>query len=187
MAATLMLACSNDKSGGHDGDEGVETEVNGTQLDGNTTLYGLVTDTSGNPIPGVVVSDGYGCVTTDANGVYQMERYKKARFVHYSTPAGYAINTSADNYPLFYAEIVHKNIADRHDFVLTPLPAPESDFTLVCIADPQCATTAEISRYVNETIPTSRLRSTLTRPRARRSTALRSATSSSTRPTCGAT
>ena len=45
------------------------------------------------------------------------------------------------------------NIADRHDFVLTPLPAPESDFTLVCIADPQCATTAEISRYVNETIP----------------------------------
>ena len=34
MAATLMLACSNDKSGGHDGDEGVETEVNGTQLDG---------------------------------------------------------------------------------------------------------------------------------------------------------
>lgn len=153
MAATLMLACSNDKSGGHDGDEGVETEVNGTQLDGNTTLYGLVTDTSGNPIPGVVVSDGYGCVTTDANGVYQMERYKKARFVHYSTPAGYAINTSADNYPLFYAEIVHKNIADRHDFVLTPLPAPESDFTLVCIADPQCSTTAEISRYVNETIP----------------------------------
>lgn len=101
----------------------------------------------------MVVSDGYGCVTTDANGVYQMERYKKARFVHYSTPAGYAVNTSADNYPLFYAEIVHKNIADRHDFVLTPLPAPESDFTLVCIADPQCATTAEISRYVNETIP----------------------------------
>ena len=153
MAATLMLACSNDKSGGRDGGDGIETEVNGTQLDGNTTLYGLVTDTSGNPVPGVVVSDGYGCVETDANGVYQMERYKKARFVYYSTPAGYAVNTSADNYPLFYAEIVHKNIADRHDFVLAPLPAPETDFTLVCIADPQCSTTAEISRYVNETIP----------------------------------
>lgn len=35
--------------------------------------------------------------------------------------------------------------------------------------------------------PTSRLRSTVTRPRVRRSTASRSATSSSTRPTCGAT
>ena len=136
MAATLMLACSNDKSGGHDGDEGVETEVNGTQLDGNTTLYGLVTDTSGNPVQGVVVSDGYNCVETDANGVYQMIRYKKARFVWYSTPAGYEINTSADNYPLYYAEIVHKNIADRHDFVLKPLAAPETDFTLLCIADP---------------------------------------------------
>ena len=112
-----------------------------------------MTDTSGNPVRGVVVSDGYNCVETDANGVYQMIRYKKARFVWYSTPAGYEINTSADNYPLYYAEIVHKNIADRHDFVLKPLAAPETDFTLLCIADPQCASTADISRYVNETIP----------------------------------
>lgn len=152
MAAALMLACSNDKSGPEGGD-GIETEVNGTQLGEETTLYGLITDTSGNPVPGVAVSDGYGSVVTDANGVYQMTRYKKARFVWYSTPSGYAVNTSGDNYPLYYAEIVHKNIADRHDFVLTPLPAAESDFTLVCIADPQCLTTDEISRYVNETIP----------------------------------
>ena len=34
-----------------------------------------------------------------------------------------------------------------------PLAAPETDFTLLCIADPQCASTADISRYVNETIP----------------------------------
>ena len=153
MAAALLLACSNDKSDGEGREPGVETELNGTQLGEGTTLYGLVTDTSGNPVQGVVVSDGYNCVETDANGVYQMIRYKKARFVWYSTPAGYEINTSADNYPLYYAEIVHKNIADRHDFVLKPLAAPETDFTLLCIADPQCATTAEISRYVNETIP----------------------------------
>ncbi|WP_295939790.1 calcineurin-like phosphoesterase family protein [uncultured Alistipes sp.] len=152
MAATLLLACSNDKSEGHD-DSGFETEVNGTQLVEGTTLYGLITDTAGNPVQGVVVSDGYKCVTTDANGVYQMERYKKARFVYYSTPAAYAINTAADNFPLFYAEIVHKNIADRHDFTLTPLAKAETDFTLLCIADPQCASTSDISRYVNETIP----------------------------------
>lgn len=153
MAATLMLACSNDKSGGHDGDEGVETEVNGTQLDGNTTLYGLVTDTSGNP------SRAWLCRTATAASrpmpTASTRWSATRRRASYITVrrAGYAVNTSADNYPLFYAEIVHKNIADRHDFVLTPLPAPESDFTLVCIADPQCATTAEISRYVNETIP----------------------------------
>ena len=153
MAAALLLACSNDKSDGEGREPGVETELNGTQLGEGTTLYGLVTDTSGNPVQGVVVSDGYNCVETDANGVYQMIRSKKARFVWYSTPAGYEINTSADNYPLYYAEIVHKNIADRHDFVLKPLAAPETDFTLLCIADPQCASTADISRYVNETIP----------------------------------
>ena len=93
MAATLMLACSNDKSGGHDGDEGVETEVNGTQLDGNTTLYGLVTDTSGNPIPGVVVSDGYGCVTTDANGRQGMPSTRRQTTTRSSTPRS-SIRTS---------------------------------------------------------------------------------------------
>ena len=148
MAAALLLACSNDKSDGEGREPGVETELNGTQLGEGTTLYGLVTDTSGNPVQGVVVSDGYNCVETDANGVYQMIRYKKARFVWYSTPAGYEINTSADNYPLYYAEIVHKNIADRHDFVLKPLAAPETDFTLLCIADPQCASTADISDHI---------------------------------------
>lgn len=187
MAATLMLACSNDKSGGHDGGEGVETEVNGTQLDGNTTLYGLVTDTSGNPVPGVVVSDGYGCVETDANGVYQMERYKKARFVHYSTPAGYAVNTSADNYPLFYAEIVHKNIADRHDFVLTPLRRRKAISRWSASPTRSVRPRPRSAATSTRRSPTSRLRPTLTRPRARRSTASRSATSSSIRPTCGAT
>ena len=41
MAATLMLACSNDKSGGHDGDEGVETEVNGTTTYYDYNKFGL--------------------------------------------------------------------------------------------------------------------------------------------------
>ena len=75
MAAALLLACSNDKSDGEGREPGVETELNGTQLGEGTTLYGLVTDTSGNPVQGVVVSDGYNCVETDANGVYQMIRY----------------------------------------------------------------------------------------------------------------
>ena len=50
MAAALLLACSNDKSDGEGREPGVETELNGTQLGEGTTLYGLVTDTSGNPV-----------------------------------------------------------------------------------------------------------------------------------------
>ena len=187
MAAALLLACSNDKSDGEGREPGVETELNGTQLGEGTTLYGLVTDTSGNPVQGVVVSDGYNCVETDANGVYQMIRYKKARFVWYSTPAGYEINTSADNYPLYYAEIVHKNIADRHDFVLKPLAAPKP--TSRCSASPTRSAPARPTSAVTSTrpFPTSRRRSKRSRPKGAPCTASRSATSSSTRPTCGAT
>ena len=38
MAATLLLACSNDKSDGEGREPGVETELNGTQLGEGTTL-----------------------------------------------------------------------------------------------------------------------------------------------------
>lgn len=152
ISSLLLLACANDKAGAEGEIPGIETEVNGTELDALTTLYGVVSDTSGAPVSGVVVSDGYGSVQTDANGVYQIVRYKKAKFVFISTPAGYAIKTDKDNYPLFYAEIVHKNIADRHDFTIDQ-QAAERDFTLVCISDPQCVSTENISRYVNETIP----------------------------------
>lgn len=152
LLGSVMLACSNDGLP-TDVDPGQETAVNGTDLDENTTLYGLIKDTSGKAVQGVVVSDGYNCTVTDANGVYQLERYKKARFVFFSTPSGYEINTTEDNNPIFYERIVHKNIADRHDFTLTPLAAPEDDFTLLCIADPQCGSTADITRYVNESIP----------------------------------
>ena len=67
MAAALLLACSNDKSDGEGREPGVETELNGTQLGEGTTLYGLVTDTSGNPVQGVVVSDGYNCIGQSGN------------------------------------------------------------------------------------------------------------------------
>ena len=85
MAAALLLACSNDKSDGEGREPGIETELNGTQLGEGTTLYGVVTDTSGNPVQGVVVSDGYNCVETDANGVYQMIRYKNCLL--YTSPS----------------------------------------------------------------------------------------------------
>lgn len=49
MAATLLLACSNDKSDGEGREPGVETELNGTQLGEGTTLYGLVTDSRATP------------------------------------------------------------------------------------------------------------------------------------------
>ena len=44
------------------------------EVDASSTLYGFVGDTAGNPVEGVVVSDGFQCVATDAGGVYEMKR-----------------------------------------------------------------------------------------------------------------
>ena len=50
--------------------------------DAGVDLYGTILDNAGAPVAGVVVSDGYQCVATDARGVYQMKRHAKARMVY---------------------------------------------------------------------------------------------------------
>jgi hypothetical protein len=115
-------------------------------------LYGVIVDTDGNPVSGAVVSDGFSCVLTDGRGVYQMKKSADAAFVFYSTPSGYAIRTAGSmvNAATFWADI-HAS-SQRYDFTLERLPAPETDFTLICIGDPQVASAAEISRFKTETV-----------------------------------
>ena len=116
-------------------------------------LYGFISDTDGNPIAGVVVSDGFQCVPTDENGMYQMIKNKDAKFVFYSTPAEYEVNTlnSTVNSAMFYSPIL--SYRQRYDFTLKRLPAVETEFTLLCIADPQVGTNDEMARFLNEFMP----------------------------------
>ena len=61
----------NKDDGKDDGKEETPQQivVNGTTLADSTTLYGVVTNTqTGKGIKGIVVSDGFNCVTTDDNG-----------------------------------------------------------------------------------------------------------------------
>ena len=87
LCAVLLLAasCSDDNpnspgaSSGGSGSGGSVTEINGTKIDPKTTLCGLISDAvSGAGIPDVMVSDGFNCVLTDANGVYQLVRDSRA-------------------------------------------------------------------------------------------------------------
>src|SRR5690606_41959424 len=57
-------------------------------------LYGLIVDEKEQPLKGVVVSDGFTAAKTDENGVYQLVRNKKAKFVFYSTPSRSEEHTS---------------------------------------------------------------------------------------------
>ncbi|MGM9735258.1 MAG: calcineurin-like phosphoesterase C-terminal domain-containing protein [Candidatus Cryptobacteroides sp.] len=52
------------------------------------TVYGRIT-CKGEPLQGVVVSDGIEVVSTDADGVYQMKSGKKYGYVFVSVPSGY--------------------------------------------------------------------------------------------------
>lgn len=163
LCAVLLLAasCSDDNpnspgaSSGGSGSGGSVTEINGTKIDSKTTLCGLISDAvSGAGIPDVMVSDGFNCVLTDANGVYQLVRDSRATQVFYSTPAEYEVYRSLQNgLPYFYRTINDRNPVFRQDFRLTRLAGgKETKFTLFCLADPQTSA-GNVYRFVDETLP----------------------------------
>ena len=99
LAATT-IACGGDDpvvpqlpGGGNNGQDGTEEEKPEIKPDEGITLYGLVSDSEGNPLEGIVVSDGYSVVATDAKGVYQIVRSANAKYVFISAPSGYEIPT----------------------------------------------------------------------------------------------
>jgi predicted phosphodiesterase len=147
----LLLACSKGGSSPALTDPELKT-INKTDLKESTTLCGLITDQNGNPVERIAVSDGYSSVVTDKNGVYQIIRHKKAKFVYYSTPSGYKVNVDSDNYPVFYEALSNNERVIRKDFKLTS-QAVEETFSLLCVADPQCRNAKEVSRYKTETMP----------------------------------
>ena len=119
--------------------------------DAGNDLYGLISDKDGNPVSGVVVSDGYTCVVTDAHGYYQMKRNAGAQFVNYSIPSGYKARSTS-----FYQKLTTEK---RYDFTLEKLSENENHFYLVAVADPQVTNNTEIARFTDETLPD--LKSTL--------------------------
>ncbi|MDD2327675.1 MAG: calcineurin-like phosphoesterase family protein [bacterium] len=150
----FILACSKEDNGvdppiDNDDDELV---VNNTRLDPATTLYGLITDKQNNPLHDVVVTDGFTTSKTDQNGVYQLVRNRRAKFVYYSTPADCKIAVDVDNHPKFYEKLISKDKLIRQDFKLEKQPL-ENEFTLFCVSDPQCRNERELNRYKFETIP----------------------------------
>ena len=79
--------------------------VNGTTIAQTTTLYGIVKDKQSNQgIAGVVVSDGFTCVKTDDNGVYQLTHDSRSKMVYISVPAQYEIPVDGGNMPAFYKQ-----------------------------------------------------------------------------------
>ena len=120
------------------------------EVDASSTLYGFVGDTAGNPVEGVVVSDGFQGVATDAGGVYEMKRNAAAEYVYYSVPAEFKIRTGHDGYPDFYVRLDTSQQKIRQDFTLERLAGVERSFRLICLGDPQPAKAEEATRFERE-------------------------------------
>lgn len=128
--------------------------IQGTKIQKESTLVGVIKDAqTGKGIPGIAVTDGTQIVQTDRHGVYQMRATERARTVCYTTPASYEMAVHEDGSPAFFAYIDTTKALDRHDFTLRKLPAPEEDFTLVVMADPQCMFNSDVERFRTETVP----------------------------------
>ena len=142
-----VVACSDNDNTGQ-----IDEEVVPITVSPDSDLFGRIADQAGNAIAGVVVSDGYQSVLTDANGVYQMQRNVNSTFVAYTTPAQYKINMTYYNYPDFFSKIkAGEDNKFRKDFKLEKLATVENDFILLCIGDPQC-NTKDLRRFAQETM-----------------------------------
>ena len=123
-------------------------DVGESTISPTTNLWGVISDSNGNPIPGVTVSDGYICCTTDVNGTYQMHADSRARTVNVTIPAGYEIPLDANGRPAFYQYVtIPSSGAVQKDFTLTKRSSIPSRFTILAIADAHVQTSTQLSRF----------------------------------------
>ena len=77
--------------------------------DDNKYLTGYVYENDGvTPVEGVMVTDGYHVVKTNAKGRYQIiydPSVYKPEYVYYTTPAGYEIGRNGSGYPVTYYKV----------------------------------------------------------------------------------
>ena len=164
--AAAMVACGGDDpivpqlpGSGNNGGNGTEEGKPEIKPGEGITLYGLVSDSDGKPIEGVVVSDGYSVVATDAKGVYQIVRNANAKHVFISSPAGYEIPVQSGfgSYQGIYQAANSTSGSStkpyRADFTLTKLAQSDKRFLLFGLGDPQPDNAEHIKRFRTEAVP----------------------------------
>ena len=114
-------------------------------------VSGTISYSDGTPASGVVVSDGFSCVVTDANGNYSIKPHKETWYIYYSVPEDCEVPINSYGQPCFFAK--YSEQTTTYDFTLTKMAAKESKFALFCFADVQCANTSQINRFKNESVP----------------------------------
>ena len=108
---------------------------------GTTACCGFVTDTLGNPISDVVMSNGEFCSKTDENGFYELDfDLDSSKFIFASIPSGYKAPNNANSTPLFYYTITDMDRERGYsiaNFVFEPISGDPNRYTLLIGADLQ--------------------------------------------------
>jgi len=139
--AMVMVNCGGSDDDVQDGidDNGGSSSSSVVEIIPNSgmDLYGYIGNTDNQPVSDVVVTDGFTCVKTNSNGIYQMKQNANADFVYYSIPSEYKVNTHSEeiNTAYFYKPLSSEK---RYDFTLTKLDnGIEKNFKVITIGDPQ--------------------------------------------------
>ena len=123
-------------------------------------VTGSVTYADGTPAAGVSISDGYSVVQTAADGTYKIYPHKDCWYIFYSVPADCKVETNSYGQPCFFTK--YSKSQTTYNFTLNKLPGgKETNFTLFCLADPQCKDNRETDnkgrkhgdRFKNESVP----------------------------------
>ena len=121
------------------------------------TISGTITYDDGTPAAGVSVSDGFSVVKTDADGKYTLTPDFDTWYIYYSIPENCQVPINSYGQPCFFTKF-NKNV-HTYDFTLTKC-AVENEFTLFCLADPQCRSSKQSgqtqydgNRFKNESVP----------------------------------
>ena len=123
-------------------------------------VAGSVTYADGTPAAGVSISDGYSVVQTAADGTYKIYPHKDCWYIFYSVPADCKVETNSYGQPCFFTK--YSKSQTTYNFTLNKLPGgKETNFTLFCLADPQCKDNRETDnkgrrhgdRFKNESVP----------------------------------
>lgn len=148
--SAMSFSCT--KPGPEEGPDNNPADKIEVSLEEGMDYCGVVTDTDGNPVSGVTVSDGFNCTVTDSYGIYQLKKGSDfSAMVNISIPSEYEVPIE-DGLPCFWKKI--EKGQPRYDFILRKSAVPENEFYLFTLADPQCQNnTRHTVRFSNETVP----------------------------------
>lgn len=128
------------------------TPDNDTSNDPEGTIRGTISYNDGTAAAGIAVSDGFQVVKTDRDGSFKFVPHKDTWYIFYSIPADVEVSVNSNGQPVFWS--VYNNKQTVYDFKLNKLAGgAEQTFTLLCLADPQCSSAANRTRFNGESVP----------------------------------